>query len=229
MKEHAEEFGLTLAALAETFNRTLSKAAIRVYYEALKQYSYDDVNRALNILTRQSNSLPTIAKIINVIEGRENPDALAEQAYDKFNKARREIGAYQTVVFDDPIIHRIVELHGGWPAVCAMTKEEEQYTAFKRNFIQEYKAFLTDRDYEYPPKLPGIYEINNSNIGYEKYIPKPVLIGDRVKIFKWLAENDRKALERQAQEKQGKAIENKIYQLLGYKVALEDGQERKAI
>ena len=229
MKEHAEEFSLRLAALAETYNKTLSKVTVRVYYEALKQYSYDDVNRALNILARQSKFMPTIAEIINVIEGRENPDALAEQAYDKFNKARREIGSYQTVIFDDPIIHRIVELHGGWPAVCAMTKEDEQYTAFKRNFIQEYKAFLTDKDYEYPPKLPGTFEINNSNSGHEEWIPKPVLVGDKVKIARWLAENKRKALERKVREKQGKAIENEIYQLLGYKVALEDGQERKAV
>ena len=185
MLQHKKEFASSLASMAEMYNRHLSKTSILLYYEALKQYEYKDVNKALNILVRESSFMPVVADIVKIIENRQSPDILAEQAYDKLIRAKREIGAYTSIIFDDPIIHRIVEQHGGWPAVCAMSKEEEQFTAFKKNFIQEYKAFMQDKNYSFPLKLAGIHEINNSAMAFDSYIPKAVLFGDIKKITQW--------------------------------------------
>lgn len=186
MKEHAREFGIMLLGLAEIYNRTLSEASVTLYYNALKQYDFEDVNNAINIIVRQSRFMPSISEIIDIIENKQTPDALAEQAYNKLIRARKEVGAYASIVFDDPIIHRIIEQHGGWPAVCAMTKDDEQFTAFKKNFIQEYKAFMHDKNYKYPKELAGICDIYNNAAGFDNHIPPPVIFGDKNKAIEWI-------------------------------------------
>ena len=219
---HAKEFGIQLAALAETFNKTLSKTAIRIYYEALKPYSFNDVNRALNILVRQSKFMPTIAEIVEIIEDKKSPDALAEQAYNKLIRARKEVGAYASIIFDDPIIHRIVEQHGGWPAVCAMSKEEEQFTAFKKNFIQEYKAFMQDKNFKYPKELAGICAISNNANGFDNYIPPPVIFGDEEKALEWVNKQIEQ-LEQIEQNKDMQAISDKEINKLVEKMSGKNG------
>ena len=208
MRQHKKEFAQMLIATAELYGKSLSSMAINMYYEVLKSFDYVIVNKAFNILVRQSKFMPKPAEILEVIENKQSSDVLAILAYNKLIQARKEIGPYQSVIFDDPIIHRIVEQHGGWPAVCCMSKEDEQYTAFKKNFVQEYKSFIGDKNYNYPLKLAGIYEINNNAEGFDEYIPAPVVVGNKTSALNWIQEAKKtKAIQAMQQQQNNKENE----------------------
>jgi hypothetical protein len=215
MRQHKKEFAQMLIATAELYGKSLSSMAINVYYELLIDFDYAVVNKAFNALARQSKFMPKPAEILEAIENKQAPDALAETAYNKLVQARKEIGAYKSVIFDDPIIHRIVEQHGGWPVVCRMSKEDEQYTAFKKNFIQEYKSFMGDKNYSYPLKLAGISEITNNAEGFEEYIPSPVVIGNKTLALTWIQKAKKiEAIQQQQRNKEDEVLKE-IESLLG--------------
>jgi len=185
--EDYQKFKKLMAVCGITFDKEITPDLLQLYWDILKEYDYEQVEKAVKRVIMTSEFFPRPARIIKAMQ--ENEDDLevrAELAYSKFSEARRTIGAYQTVIFDDPIIHRIVDQHGGWPEVCMMTKEDEKYTAFKKNFITEYKSFARDSEYwRYPKSLPGITELENSKNGFYEHIPAPVVVGNPRKAFAW--------------------------------------------
>lgn len=76
------EFVKLLSAFCELYGKELSLMAIDIYYETLKGYSYEQVNRAFNAIARVNkyNCVPKPAEIIENIEDRKNI------AYQPFKK-----------------------------------------------------------------------------------------------------------------------------------------------
>ena len=66
------DFVKLLSAVCELYGKELSLMAIDIYYETLKEYSYEQINRAFNSVARVNkyNCIPKPAEIIENIEDR---------------------------------------------------------------------------------------------------------------------------------------------------------------
>jgi hypothetical protein len=89
-------------------------------------------------------------------------------------RAVKHIGSYQSIVFDDPLIHAVIEAMGGWIELCAMQLDELPFKA--REFQKRYMGFIQKAPKRYPKYCCGIAEGENLRLGY-KAQPR-VIVGD---------------------------------------------------
>lgn len=192
--EEDERFMLIMAALAEASGQEASVLKIKIYAKALEDIAMEDIEKAAwhIIRTRTTATFPKIAEIRQAVFG--NPEDQAILALEKTEKAMREVGAYQTVIFDDPIIHAVISgFEGGWPGICHMTFDEWKFS--RRDFVKIYMAKMRNPGGKVPVKLVGIEEGDNGDKGIE-YTKAPVTIGDRQKILEWIrTQEPRKAID----------------------------------
>lgn len=90
-------------------------------------------------------------------------------------KAIREVGAYRSVIFDDPLIHSVIRDMRGWIALGQSKTSELPFLA--REFEKRYRALVLHPPADCPRQLTGIYEQQNRLSGYAP--PDPVLIGHK--------------------------------------------------
>lgn len=166
-------FNEGMAILCETYQREPTKLLLKAYYMALKDLNDIDYERAIgNVLQdRKFNKMPMPGEIREYAVG--SIDDKATLAYDVFTKGKAKTGAYDTVQFEDRIIHAVVMAMGGWSGltgVCMITEDEWRFK--RKEFIDLYKAISRQSDREIPEKLIGISEHSCSqNEDWTKHIP----------------------------------------------------------
>ena len=96
-------------------------------------------------------------------------------AWAKVDRAVRQVGTWQSVVFDDALIHRVLHDMGGWLALERKTEDDWPFVA--KEFQNRYRGYRgrSERP-DYPPVLVGATQAHNSRVGGGA--PAPVLIGD---------------------------------------------------
>lgn len=173
------EFSKTLLAVADYYGKELSENVVDVYWNGLREYDLPAVQKALWAHARNPDSgqfMPKIADVAKMLQGR--TDDQAAVAWSKVNQAVRRVGTYQCVVFDDPIVHRVISDMGGW--VYLGGKDEKEWPFVAREFENRYRGYRTrDELPEYPPVLIGIANAHNSQQGFRQN--PPILIGDERK------------------------------------------------
>ena len=80
-------------------------------------------------------------------------------------KAKSKAGQYQSVKFDDPVVHSVLQLMGGWGAVCRLEGHDDEKWQ-RIDFEKTYKA-LQGSGKEHPQYLPGAAEVQNSAKGFD--------------------------------------------------------------
>ena len=173
-----KRFAQALVTTAELYGKELSKGLAELYFQDLVAYPIDDV---LNAMTRHRRDpergqyWPKPADLIRQLEG--DSESQAMQAWSRTWQAVGRVGTYQTVVFDDPLIHAVVEEMSGWLAFGEFTEEEQPFRA--QEFVKRYRAYQAARTLPpYPPKLIGRTEHANATAGFTGAIPPPVFLGD---------------------------------------------------
>jgi hypothetical protein len=79
-------------------------------------------------------------------------------------------------VFDDALIHRVIQDMGGW--IGLGTKSEAEWPFVAKEFENRYRGFRSRNEHPpYAPVLIGIATAHNEPKGFES--GKPVLIGNR--------------------------------------------------
>lgn len=155
-----------------------TKFAYGVWWEACKGFDFEAVADAFNrhaVSADQGQFLPKPADVVKLLAGT-SLDA-AQIAWSKVDRAVRQVGTYQSVVFDDPLIHHVIADMGGW--VHIGTKDEEAWPYIAKEFQTRYRAFRTSGVRSDPPKLIGVFEHENARQGYRP--EPPVLLGDPAK------------------------------------------------
>lgn len=187
-----DNFVKVLLGLADLYGRGISDIVIRFYWQALEIYPWVDVAEAMKLHTEDPDAgqfMPKPADIIRIIKG--NGQSQSLQAWTKVERAIRQVGPYRSVVFDDVIIHAVMEEMGGWLKLCNVSHKELPFVA--REFQTRYTAYKHQAPNDYPAKLIGISEHQNLIQGLPT---EPlVLIGDVEKAKKVLskgAEEDEK-------------------------------------
>lgn len=178
----ANEFASIMEATMAVYGKDVSKPVIRLYWNALIEYDMEAVRRAFGGWIKnpdQGQFAPKPADIIRMIDGGSGDRAMV--TWSKIDKAIRMVGHYQSVAFDDPIIHRVVDEMGGWRKLaCLPTNKDLEFAGI--DFIKRYRAYVLAGGVggEYPAYLIGECEALNGKDGYRGVDPV-TLIGDASK------------------------------------------------
>ena len=179
------QFLTVLTQIADYYSKTLSNGVIDLYWHGMRQYDLSAVKRALWSHTQNPDTgqfMPKIADVTKMVQGTTSDSALI--AWAKVDMAVRRVGTYQTIVFDDPIIHRVLSDMGGWSGLG--TKLESEWPFIAKEFENRYRGYRMRGEVpEYPPMLQGSIATNNSSQGFKS--PGPVLIGNKEKARQVLA------------------------------------------
>ena len=174
-----QEFAKTLLAVADYYGKELSTGVVDLYWQGLREYDLDAVRRALWAHARNPDTgqfMPKIADVAKVMQGRTSDQAAT--AWSKVDQAVRRVGTYQCVVFDDPVIHRVIADMGGWTLIGA--KDDKEWPFVAKDFENRYRGYrMRDETPEYPPVLIGMANAHNSQQGFRQN--PPILVGDERK------------------------------------------------
>ena len=180
MNNHEQAtFAQLLTGMAAVHDKTLSKAVIDIYWQALQRFALTDVKRALQKHVNHPDGgqfMPKPADIIRLLEG--SGEDKASTAWSKVDKAISQVGSYSSVIFDDALIHAVIEDLGGWIKLCAETTEQLHFSRLQ--FQKRYQHFLIQAPKRYPKVLTGHIEAQNRRNGFEE-VPSPVLVGNKIK------------------------------------------------
>ena len=168
-----ERFIELIGSVSEIYGKDLSSMAIGLYYNTLKDYSYEQVEKAFNTVVRtyKYNCMPKPAEIVEAIEGKESDRALI--AWQSVIDTIRRHGYYETIIFEDKTIHMCIEHLGGWMWMCEQTIEDMKFIS--KDFYKLYSV-LEKNPRKPQEKLIGFHELHNSNDGYNEDVPEPILI-----------------------------------------------------
>ena len=155
---------------------------VKMWWRALERFEFTDVVGAFSRHlqdTDQGQFFPKPADVIRNISG--NTQTRAGQAWTKIDRAVRTVGPYQTVVFDDPLIHAVVDDMGGWVKLCDSTDADYKFKQLE--FEKRYRGYCMNPPQRVPRKLIGSAEHHNAAmVGRFKHghdqIEAPVVIGD---------------------------------------------------
>lgn len=167
----------TLVSSVYAFYRQDTSAfALGVWWEAMKPFDLAAVADALNrhcVNPDSGQFMPKPADVVKMLRGSSQDSAMA--AWSKVDRSVRQVGTYASVVFDDPVIHRVIHDMGGWVALGAKTEHEWPFVA--KEFENRYRGYrVRNETPEYPRQLIGIAEAQNSREGRQSQ--PPVLIGN---------------------------------------------------
>lgn len=168
-------FAALLAGIGELYGKSLSEQWVDLYWRALESFEFEAVQSALQVHVTHPDVgqyFPKPADIVRGIVGSSQMQAL--QAWTQVEHAIRKVGAYQSLVFDDPLIHAVLEDMGGWIRLCSMTLSEMPFRA--NEFQQRYRGYVTKKPNRHPAYLCGITERENAKNGYAT--PAPWFIGE---------------------------------------------------
>lgn len=174
-----KEFYAVFKVMAEYYGTKPSDALMEIYWQAFQNWSLEDFKRACNLImqTRVYPSLPKIPEITEMIHGK--PEDQAAHAYETLVKTMRQVGSWETVIFEDGAIGRAIEALGGWEQINEWTLEEWKFR--KKDFEQFYLANLRLGRIE-PITVYGAFDRINGASGQEGF-NKPVLVTREMKFI----------------------------------------------
>lgn len=167
-----------IAGIGELYGKPLSVPLTELYWQSLKCFELQDVQKALQAHIHNPDCgqfFPKPADVVRFIEGSGETKAL--QAWSVVEKAMHQVGGYQSIVFDNSLIHAVIEDMGGWVTLCGTKLTELPFKA--NEFQKRYMGFVSKKPERHPKYLPGITECENAKNGFE--ITPPILVGDAKK------------------------------------------------
>lgn len=176
--EDFDEFREGIAGVYAFYVKDVSQFAADVWWNAMRQFDLPAVTQAFNRHLMNPDTgqfLPKPADIVRMLGGRTQDRAL--MAWAKVDKAVRQVGTYESVAFDDPIIHRVLHEMGGWVALGQ--KDEKEWPFVAKEFENRYRSYASRGETpEYPPLLIGIERSYNDAKGLKSGQPR--LIGNPI-------------------------------------------------
>ena len=140
-----KEFAKIFAAMGENFNATVTKEGLRVRFEALKDFSIDEIKQAcINLVkNRVYPGMPTTGEIRAAMKI--DQPQLEDVAQMKVNEVMgqiRAIGSYGQPKWSDPIMTDLLTRRWNWQSLCAMTETELKWWA--KEFAEAYRAYANN-------------------------------------------------------------------------------------
>lgn len=173
-----DEFVQMLSAESEIRGaKPMSEGALLLWWQRLSRFELGQVRRALErhaADAERGRFMPQPADLIWFLEGSATDKAAV--AWGKAIDAASRVGAYTDVVFDDPVIHAVIEDLGGWPRFCRTETKDLSYQ--QHRFQQSYTAYADKGAFDYPRMLPADRSPDEMYARRGLRPPRPALIGD---------------------------------------------------
>ncbi len=171
-------FTQLMMGLGVLYSKSIHAILIEFYWHAFVRYEYSAVKEAFQAHINHPDTgqyFPKPADIIRYLDGSTQSRALL--AWTKVVQAIRNPGTNITVVFDDFLIHSVLQDMGGWLTLGLVKETELPYRA--KEFNQRYGAYVLHPPTGYPKQLTGFFEHQNTQRGYTA--TSPCLLGDEAK------------------------------------------------
>ncbi len=110
------EFAKTLLVVGETFNEPVSHGRAEAYFEALGDFTLEQVKGACAMALRGSKFFPRPAELRELIEG--DRDEAATAAWGAILREIRRVGYIGAPNLDDRALRAVRELFGSWQRLC---------------------------------------------------------------------------------------------------------------
>lgn len=176
MENDKQRFCSMIVALADYYEKDITDQKLALYWKGLSSYDIDDIDAAIgkHIQTPEAGRfMPKVSDITLILDGSMKDSSMI--AWAKVDLAVRHHGPYVDVVFDDPLIHRVLADMGGWSRLGDKTEDEWPFVG--NEFMNRYKGYKTKIELpEHPKILTGIANLENQAHG--KALQPAVLIGD---------------------------------------------------
>lgn len=147
------EFAIELTGLGEIFDKRVSSQMADIYYIILQEWPDDRIKEAFVRAATDCKFFPRPTELLKFITKMTPTDA-----HQIVTDAMRTAGAYESVVFPDPI-NAVIKAMGGWVHICKL-KADEWHGFKKKEFCDIYNEFRLN-DLKAGHYLPGITEIDN--------------------------------------------------------------------
>lgn len=147
--------------LSEEYGKAVSPLKAELWYNELKIYPIEVIEKSIRyiIRTRTLSTYPKVAEVIKAIENN-NEDTVLEK-WLLVKKIMKEVGAYRSVKFADPVLHSVIEELGGWPDLCI----KDDLTWVQKDFERLYPVIK--KRCNHPDKILGLHEISNREHNYK--------------------------------------------------------------
>ncbi len=146
-KDERKKFGVIMWGIAEDFGGKISKQGLELRFQALKDYSIEQIRAAGTWLLKNREAtfpaVPRTKEFVDLIEGFNEPkistQSLAEIQAALVLKYLRHYGFSQTPTFEDPITQQLMSERWPWYR-WASTMKEDQEQWWSKQFVTLYKA-----------------------------------------------------------------------------------------
>lgn len=176
----AHKFSVLITDVLGFYKQDTSKFTMKVWWGACQRFDYEQVARALEahaMSPDRGQFPPKPADIVRQLEGTQTDKSAV--AWGKAHDAAGTVGAYQDAVFDDPLIHVVIDDLGGWPKFCRTETAELGY--LQHRFCESYRAYAARSvltPISHPARLSGDRSPDYDYFSRGLKLPRPMLIGN---------------------------------------------------
>lgn len=165
-----QKFQGLMAMLQENFNTETSAKKLELYFKVFESYAIEVFEEAVYLAIKTLKFYPKVADLLEIIEGRAEEKSLI--AWQRVLEALRITGTYQSVKFEDSLIHYCIQQMGGWSRFSTFTDEDLIWR--EKQFRELYQVGDRHKEHlEIPDHIAGFFEEDNRSKGFDNYIPKP--------------------------------------------------------
>lgn len=173
----AKKFAEIMAYLGIIFGKELTAAAIKIYFTTLNDLPIEEIQEAAVYIANNrtiTGTFPLPAEFR--LAKQESIEDKAEIAWTALLWAIEHVGSWPSVQFDDPVLHDVVKILGGWLRVCSADGDiynTDWHTANltwrRKDFLSLYRIMAKNDTHD--PYLIGEQQAANSG-RYDNFIPE---------------------------------------------------------
>lgn len=174
------EFTQLMTWMNVIYGQSFNEVGIEAYWRLLQSFPFPMVREALTqhiLHPEQGKFLPKPCDVTRYVHGGDEKSQ-SLRAWNKVEAAIKSIGSYTSIVFDDPLIHAVLEDMGGWISLCETALKVLPFRG--KDFQQSYIAYVLRPPLRYPKYLIGREEHEN-RMNSQPIKNSPALFGDTQK------------------------------------------------
>jgi len=159
-KQDRKDFAKAMYGLGLMVDKDLSKDAVDVWWQILKEYPIESVRESIThyLKTAKYKRMPMPGELIEHIKGPQIAiEDKAELAWADIMSEIRRIGSYGTPCITDRTSANLMRGRFSWKSLCAMTERELAFT--RKEFINVYNARSKEHEHlaiDAPEKLKAL-------------------------------------------------------------------------
>lgn len=181
-EEDFDAFSDMLSGVMDALGKKVPSAhGLVIWFRALAHYDLAGISEAFSRYVRNpdSNGFLIPSDIVKMLEGSTADSAMI--AWSHVDQAMRRFGPWWSVVFDDPLIHRVLQEMGGW---IELSKADDDAWPFRaREFQTRYRGLKARGETpEHPEVMLGHFAAGNA-LEMRKTQP-PLLLGNPAQALK---------------------------------------------